>query len=100
MKHHKTFKALGDSIVFQFEDNVRNGRFVDETPSGIFIGFNHDISAKAPRKGIVLAIGPDVKDVKVGDTILIEALMWSEGVKYKGEMFWKTAEHKVLALVG
>lgn len=94
-------KVLGDGIIFQFIDvDVRNGRFLETSQGGIYLGSSHDSNAKSPRKGKVIAVGSKVQDVQVGQTVLIEPLMWSEGFKSEGQMYWKTAESKVMAIVG
>lgn len=98
---HPSITALKDSIVFQFTDvDVRNGKFYEtSSASGIYLGTNHDANAKSVRNGKVVAIGPLVEAVQVGDIIMIEPLMWTEGFKIDGEMYWKTAEEKVMAIV-
>lgn len=102
MTHHKhtdAFKVLGDGIIFQFLNvDVQNGKFIEHSESGIYLGFNSDSSAKSIRRAKVVAIGPKVYDITVGSVILIEPLMWTDGFKLHGEMFWKTAEEKVLAV--
>jgi co-chaperonin GroES (HSP10) len=97
---HPKITALKDSIIFQFTDvDVRNGRFVETSASGIYLGSSHDSNAKSARNGKVIAVGPLVEDVEVGNVVLIEPLMWTESFKVDGEMFWKTAEPKVMAIV-
>ena len=91
-------KALNDSIIFKFETEVAKGAFVDKTEAGIIIHRSHDLGAKDPRWGIVYAVGPKVEHVKVGDKILIEPLMWTEGFKYEDEKYWRTNEQKVMGI--
>jgi hypothetical protein len=44
-----------------------------------------------------VAVGP-LAEVKEGDLILIEAMMWMEGNKWEGGMVWKTDDTKILAI--
>lgn len=93
-------KVFGEGIIFQFVDvDIRNGRFIETSKSGIYLGTSHDTNAKSSRNGKVLFVGPKCKDVKVGDTILIEALQWTEGFKHDGVFYWKTVESSVMAIV-
>lgn len=91
-------KALHDSIIFSFEDAISNGRFMEKTASGLYLGFVKEDSASAPRYGRVAAVGPRVVEVKVGQRVLIEALMWSDAFVVNGVKYWKTAEEKVMAI--
>jgi len=91
-------KALRDTIIFTFEDAVSKGKFMDKTESGIYLGFVREDTVKAPRPGRVHAIGPLVRDVKVGDMILIEPLMWSDSYELEGVKYWNTAEEKVIGI--
>lgn len=56
------------------------------TASGIYVPSDDAKSSGIhPRWGRVWAIGPDQKDVKVGDWVCIEHGRWSRGVKYENE---------------
>lgn len=91
-------KALNDTIIFSFVDRVYHGTFVENSESGLYLGFVKEDTAKAPRFGIVKAIGPKVTLVKVGDKILIDALMWTDSYTVEGVKYWNTNEEKVLAI--
>lgn len=91
-------KALHDSIIFSFEDTVRNGRFMEQTASGLYLGFVKEESASGARYGRVAAVGNKVRDVTEGQRILIEPLMWSDAFKIDGVSYWRTTEEKVLAI--
>lgn len=91
-------KALHDSIIFIFDDVVRNGQFMDKTASGIYLGFVKEETVKAARPGVVQAVGPKVRNVKPGDRILIDALMWSDAYVIDGVKYWNTAEDKVIGV--
>ena len=96
-----TVKPLGNNIIFQFLDETtgEKGAFIDRRlPSGIFIPQTVN-RQKIARWGKVLATGPKVDGVQEGDYILIEALMWMEGVKLnETEKVWKTDDSKILAV--
>jgi len=92
---------LNDSVLFEFLDETSGsqGKFTDRIRSevGIIIpniGRNHD--SKKPRWGRVLAIGPKVDGISVGEYILIEAMMWSNGTKHDGQSFWKTDPSRIM----
>jgi len=97
-------RPLHDQILFRFEEKIvtdSNGTRMFETKSnaGIVVMGNIEDSTKAAKWGKVIAIGNSVTEVSVGDRILIEPLMWTEGVKLDDEdMFWKTDETKIIGL--
>lgn len=99
-------KAIKNHIIFQFEDEVvrksDNGldraQFSEVTDWGFQIS-SFEEGTQKPRWGIVVAIGKDVdKEIKVGSKILIEALQWTNAVKFEGEYYWRTNSDKVLAI--
>ncbi len=89
-----TLKPLKDSILFKFVQTTRDGYFRNETNWGFKLA-GSDYDAKA-RWGQVEVVGPDVKHVKVGDYIFIEALKWTTALEVDGESLWRTAEPHVL----
>lgn len=90
-------QALGNSIIFQFNDNTKGLGFDNVSTGGIvFTSYDHD--AKSPRWGTALFVGPDVKYVKPGSVILIDNLRWTEGHEYEGLKFWQTNENEVLCI--
>ena len=89
---------LDDSILFTFIDEVNHaGLFVDSTDSGIYLGTSHERSTKA-RWAKAIACGPQVTEVKPGDNIMIEKLMWTPGFPHDGVKIWRTVEKYVLAV--
>ncbi len=95
-----TLTPLRDVVLFQFLDETSGtkGRFEDRTlASGIIIAPTAS-RQKVHRWGRVYAVGPEAApDLTVGQYILIEALMWMEGVKLDdGTKVWKTDPSKVL----
>jgi len=96
-----TITALGNSVLFQFNDaiNTRNEFVKGQTDSGIILaGDQFDSSAKESRFVTVRYVGPDVKTMKPGYMALVPALRWTEGVKVEGEKLWKTDEKEVVAV--
>lgn len=56
------------------------------TASGIFVPSDDAKSSGIrPRWGKVWAVGPEQKDVKVGDWILLEHGRWSRTIEYENE---------------
>ncbi len=91
------FRAIYDKILFTFDDAHGSTGFNNVSSGGIvFSSFHHD--ASSPRWGTVISIGDDVKDVAVGDRILIEALKWTEAHKVDGVEFWMTTEDQVMCV--
>jgi len=99
-------RAIKNHIIFQFEDSIvhksdqgkNRSQFSEKTDWGFEIS-NFDEGTKKPRWGIVTSVGSEVEeDIHVGSRILIDALQWTEAVKFEGESYWRTDESKVLAL--
>jgi co-chaperonin GroES (HSP10) len=95
-----TLTTTKNNIIFRFLDPVNTkGEFVRaKTSFGLEFLSGFENSAKQPRWVTVLAIGPEVKYVNVGDIILLPALRWTERVEFEGERFWKTNESEVVAV--
>jgi len=93
-------KPLSKNIIFAFKDKVNSkGEFVrPPTASGIELIGGHEDSARQSRWGVVVAIGPDVKDAQLGQEILIPALRWTNSIKIDDASFWKTDENEVVAV--
>ena len=81
-------ELIKDSIIFAFEDKVVKGQFIETSNTGIYLGRDLHRSAVTDRWARVVAIGPDVLDVKRGDRILIEHTMWTEGLVHDGVTLW------------
>ena len=93
-----TLLPLGNNVMFQFLEDTggSKGRFFGETQSGIILASSAD-HQKKHKWGRVLFAGPKA-EVKEGDYILIESLMWMEGTKVDGVRMWKTDDSKILAV--
>lgn len=93
-------KPIGSNIFFKFHDKTHNGHFVETHSSGIILdaGQNHAYSTRYSRTGDVVAVGPEVKDIKPGDKIVIKTLMWTDHSFDLGNegRAWMTNERHVL----
>src|SRR4051812_7040670 len=70
---HMNLRALKNNILFQFLDKTEGseGTFSERTRSGLIIP-KLQATQKGERWGEVMAVGPDVDGVQVGDYVLIE----------------------------
>jgi co-chaperonin GroES (HSP10) len=92
-------RAIKNSIIFTFVEDISAGMFHSTTKSGLAIVEAKDKQLKVPRWGKVVKIGPEVSDeVKEGTYILVEPLMWTTNTEFEGEKFWVTNESKIFAV--
>jgi len=63
------------------------------TPGGIIISGGDDSSS---TQGLVLGVGPDAKDVNIGDKILLN---WSKAVKVGSYDAYVVAETEIIAII-
>ncbi len=92
-------EPIKDSVVFAFEDTVVNGRFVETSDSGIYLGRSEagQRDAQAPRWVKVLAVGPDVpREIVAGSRVLVEPSQWTYGMEYDGVKLWRTTADKIM----
>lgn len=82
----KTIKPLGDTII------VTDMKFDERISSGGIVLLNDDMknSGIRPRWAKVYAIGPDQKDVSVGQYLLVSHGRWSRGIKIEDNAGEKT----------
>lgn len=92
-------RPLGNAFLFTFFSGTAGGMFIERN-SGNIILTNQDLDnqGKYARWGRVEAIGNSVKDFKVGDIVLIEALQWTKEIKFESKSFWKSDTSKVIAI--
>lgn len=83
---------LRDNIVFQFVDQVKDGKFVEHRKSGLVSDMGNDyLRYGALSRAIkVVSIGPDVDNVVVGGEYVVENLKWTRGFNFNGAMHWMT----------
>jgi co-chaperonin GroES (HSP10) len=94
-----TLHPLNNVVMFKFLEDTggQKGRFHEQVrASGIIIPTTVG-AQKVHRWGQVFAAGPKA-EVKEGDYILVEALMWMEGIKWEDGKVWKTDDSKILAV--
>lgn len=91
-----TIQPTTNSIIFSFYDDSTSSRFINKTASGIAIAISAKDQANVDRWGVVTAVGPDVRNIKVGEAILIESGFWTSGFEVEGVKFWKTDENSVI----
>jgi co-chaperonin GroES (HSP10) len=92
-------KPLRNTFLFSFFNETVGGRIVERNRQGlVLINQGTDVQSTDARWGKVLAVGPETKDIKVGDIVLIEYGKWTVGFKYDGINVWKSDEEKVIAL--
>ncbi len=57
-------KPLKERVVVKYSSEE-----LEKTPGGIYVP---DVAKEKPQKGEVIAVGSEVKEVKVGDTVLFD----------------------------
>lgn len=96
-----SLRPLRNNVLFEFLDQTggAQGKFTERTRSGLIIP-NLQSTQKDHRWGKVLAVGPEAETdgIKVGDFILIEALMWTNHEVFEGEKLWKTDTSKIMCV--
>lgn len=79
-------KALGDTVI------VSDMEFDQRLSSGGIVLLNDDMknSGIRPRWGKVYAVGPEQKDIKIGQWICISHGRWTRGIKIEDSQGEKT----------
>jgi len=83
------FKPLGDRLFVKFLEEM------EKTAGGIYIP---EAAKEKPQRGKVEAIGKDVKEVKVGDTVLFDKYAGSK-IKMDNDEYLIVKEEEVLGIV-
>jgi co-chaperonin GroES (HSP10) len=87
-------RPLGNAVFFQFADETSVTRFNNKTKTGIIIAGGDQ--SEVARWGKVTDVGPEVRDITVGDYVLIEKGMWTQGFDAgDNKRTWKTDEEKI-----
>jgi co-chaperonin GroES (HSP10) len=89
---------IKNNILFTFlqEMSHQNG-FENKTDWGFSV-LSKTTDMKKGRWAEVLHIGPDVKDVKIGDYVFIEPLAWTNKLTLENNNYWMTNEDKILLI--
>lgn len=91
-------RPLGRSFLFAFLNETTEGQFVQKNKGRILLTRPEvDIQGTYARWAKVLAIGPEVKDFKNGDIVLIHPGKWTIGFTHDGVKVWKSDDEWVLA---
>ena len=100
-------RCIRNGILFVLlEPMTSSGHFIEKTKWGLEItpfnskqsrSFSNTIRDRG-RWGKVLTIGPECKNVKVGNYICVEPNMWTNSFTYDGIQIRKTDESKVLLI--
>lgn len=94
----KKLKALGDTVI------VSDMKFDERITTGGIVLVNDDMKSSGirPRWAKVYAVGPEQKDVKVGQWIMISHGRWTRGLKIEddeGERTIRKVDNKDILLV-
>lgn len=94
----KSFKALKDHIVvtdMQFDEKISHGGIIIPNSDGKLEGIH-------PRWGRVYAIGPNQKDVRIGQYVLVKHGRWTRGIEVEdleGEKILRRVDNNDVLLV-
>jgi|UniRef100_A0A7C4AJ46 chaperonin GroES len=83
-------KPLKDRIVVKFSSEE-----MEKTPGGIYVP---DVAKEKPQKGVVVEIGSEVKEVKVGDTVLFDKYAGSK-IKVNDVEYLIIKEEEILGII-
>lgn len=84
------FRPLKERVFVRYETEP------EKTASGLYIP---DAAKEKPQKGTIEAIGSEVKDVKVGETILFDKYSGSK-INIEDEEFLIIKEEDILGVIG
>ena len=85
------FKPLGDRVLVKVQE------VETQTASGIFIPDN--ASKEKPTQAEVVAIGPDVKHVELGDKVIYSKFARSANVELEGEEYLVMEVSEILGVM-
>jgi co-chaperonin GroES (HSP10) len=85
-----------NNIIFEFVEDSTSTRFVNSTKSGIMISSQDSNQTGIPRWGKITHVGPDVKNVKVGEYALIEPGKWTSSFYVDNHRYWKTDDDQIM----
>ncbi|GAB5045916.1 MULTISPECIES: co-chaperone GroES [Thermodesulfovibrio] len=83
-------KPLKDRVVVKFSSEE-----LEKTPGGIYVP---DVAKEKPQKGTVIEVGSEVKEVKVGDTVLFDKYAGSK-IKIDDVEYLIIKEEEILGIV-
>jgi chaperonin GroES len=83
-------KPLKERVVVKYSSEE-----LEKTPGGIYVP---DVAKEKPQKGTVIEIGSEVKEVKVGDTVLFDKYAGSK-IKVDDVEYLIIKEEEILGIV-
>ncbi|GAB6183271.1 co-chaperone GroES [Thermodesulfovibrio hydrogeniphilus] len=83
-------KPLKDRVVVKYSSEE-----LEKTPGGIYVP---DVAKEKPQKGVVIEVGSEVKEVKVGDTVLFDKYAGSK-IKVDDVEYLIIKEEEILGIV-
>ncbi len=86
------FKPLGDRVLIKVKE------VETQTASGIYIPDN--AAQEKPTQAEIMAIGSDVKDVKVGDQVVFTKYARSAAVTLEGAEYLVMETAEILGVIG
>lgn len=91
-------KVLRNNILFKFVQDLNDGKFQAKTDWNFIVKATND-DPKFARWAEIVDVGADVTDVKKGNFILIEPLMWTVGMELDNSTkVWATNRDKIIAI--
>lgn len=94
----ENISALNSNVLFEFMDETygSQGKFKERSSGSIIIANIQKRQSGANRWVRILAVGPKVTQVGVGEFALVENGQWTLSCEYQGSKFWKTDESKLM----
>lgn len=92
----KSIKPVKKNILFRFVQELSAQKGFENKTDWGFSVIDKRSDMQIGRWGEVLHIGPEVKDVQVGDFIFIEPLQWTNNLTMDKKDYWMTNIDKVL----
>lgn len=83
-------KPLKDRLVVKYSSEE-----LEKTPGGIYVP---DVAKEKPQRGTVIEVGSEVKEVKVGDTVLFDKYAGSK-IKVDDVEYLIIKEEEILGIV-
>ncbi len=83
-------KPLKERVVVKYSSEE-----LEKTPGGIYVP---DVAKEKPQKGTVIEVGSEVKEVKVGDTVLFDKYAGSK-IKIDDVEYLIIKEEEILGIV-
>lgn len=102
-------RCLHNGFLFVWlQQRTSGGFFVEETKWGFHFAESNDANRAGYNSlhrtlnqgywGKVLTIGPECKEVKIGDYVIIEPMMHTNAFEYDGIKIYKSDESKILLI--